>query len=85
MNTRKSGKPTLVDLFAGVGLFSYAFRTEGLEIRQAVELDRVAASTYEANLGRHVDVGDVRELEPRGTYTVLVAAPLCEGFSTLGS
>ena len=44
-------RPTVVDLFAGAGLFSYAFRAAGCRIVRAVEIDPVAAETYARNLG----------------------------------
>ena len=44
-------RPTVVDLFAGAGLFSYAFREEGFEIVQAVESNEFAADSYRSNLG----------------------------------
>ncbi|MYD69544.1 MAG: DNA cytosine methyltransferase [Acidobacteria bacterium] len=74
----------LVDLFAGAGLLSYAFRTRGFEISMAVESDARAASTYRRNLGNHVICADVRRIAPRGHCDVLVGGPPCQGFSTLG-
>ena len=74
----------LVDLFAGAGLLSYAFRTRGFNISMAVESDPRAARTYHRNVGAHVICADVRRLVPRGHCDVLVGGPPCQGFSTLG-
>ena len=41
--------PVAYDLFAGAGLFSSAFRDEGVNISRAIELDPVAAETYAAS------------------------------------
>ena len=77
-------RPTVVDLFAGAGLFSCAFKQAGFRVMRAVEIDAVAAATYSANLGDHVEVSDVAKATPRGRCDVLIAGPPCQGFSTLG-
>lgn len=77
-------KPTVVDLFAGAGLFSHAFQAEGFKIIRSVEIERAAAKTYVANLGDHVVVDDVLRVRPEGRCEVLIAGPPCQGFSTLG-
>ena len=76
--------PTAVDLFAGAGLLSYAFRSAGFRIQQAVESDPVGAATYAANIDSQVQVADVRRVQPEGRCDVLIAGPPCQGFSTLG-
>lgn len=63
---------TAIDLFAGAGGFSVAARTLGIQVLAAVDSDRHACRTYEANI---VDQArdrrplliraDVNELEPR--------------------
>ena len=77
-------RPKVVDLFAGAGLFSYAFAQTGFRVVQAVEIDPIAAESYAANLGDHVEVTDISRLCPQGRCDVLIAGPPCQGFSTLG-
>ena len=77
-------RPTVVDLFAGAGLFSYAFREEGFEIIQAVEHDEFAAESYRSNIGNVLEVVDILDVVPVGPCDVLIAGPPCQGFSTLG-
>lgn len=81
---RRPVGPIVVDLFAGAGLFSYAFEREGFSVVRAVEQNRHAAATYAANLGDHVELADVRRARPAGRCDVLIAGPPCQGFSTLG-
>ncbi len=78
-----SSKPTVIDLFAGAGLFSHAFQKEGFEIIGAVEADGPSASTYKNNVGIEPMVNDIRKLKPSGRCDVLIAGPPCQGFSTM--
>ena len=77
--------PTVVDLFAGAGLFSYAFQESGFRVVRAIEIDPVAAATCAKNISCRVDVGDIKRMAPEGRCTVLIAGPPCQGFSTLGA
>ena len=78
-------RPTVVELFAGAGLFSYGFACEKFNVIRAIEMDCVAAATYCRNLGSHVEVNDVRKAAPDLGCDVLIAGPPCQGFSTLGT
>jgi DNA (cytosine-5)-methyltransferase 1 len=77
-------KPTVVDLFAGAGLFGHAFVSQGFRLTQAVERDAIAAQTHKENLGGILHVADIKAVEPTGKCDVLIAGPPCQGFSTLG-
>lgn len=77
-------KPTVIELFAGAGLFSYAFKSAGFKIKLAIEKDQTAAETYAINVGSHVVCSDIRKVKPKGECDVLIAGPPCQGFSTLG-
>src|SRR6266705_1750231 len=84
MRSQQNSKPTVVDLYAGAGLFSYAFSQSGFRNVRAIEIDSVAAATYSVNLEAHIEVADIRSVVPSGECTVLIAGPACQGFSTLG-
>lgn len=80
----RSDRPTVVDLFAGAGLFSYAFEREGFRVARAVEFNRHAAATYDLNFPGRVAAKDIAKCRPAGPCDVLVAGPPCQGFSSLG-
>lgn len=82
--TVASRQPRVIELFSGAGLFGYAFKREGFELRSAYERDPVAASTYARNLGNHVKVCDLLSHRPEGRAEVLISGPPCQGYSSLG-
>lgn len=83
---RKPGcrRLTVTEMFAGAGLFGYAFRSAGFELVDAIELCPSACATYRRNLGDGIVLGDVRKSRPAGRCDVIIAGPPCQGFSTLG-
>lgn len=80
----ESGHFSVVDLFAGAGLFSDSFVRQGFHVSLAIENDRRAAESYRRNLGDHVICSDIRAIAPEGGCDVLIGGPPCQGFSTLG-
>jgi DNA (cytosine-5)-methyltransferase 1 len=76
-------KLRFIDLFAGAGLFGHAFTMEGCELVCAVELDRTAARTHQANTASPVLVGDIRRIHAPARCDIIIAGPPCQGFSTL--
>src|SRR5687767_15105099 len=77
--------PKVIELFAGAGLFGSAFKQQGFDLIRAIELDPHAAATYRLNLGKHIEISDVRAIKPDGKCDVIIAGPPCQGFSTLGA
>lgn len=88
-------RPTVIDLFAGVGGMSLGAARAGFDVCAAVELDPIAVATHAVNFptSRHLnwDVGSMSGerllgaagIEP-GHLDGLVGGPPCQGFSEIG-
>lgn len=85
-------KPTVIDLFAGVGGLSLGFEMEGFDILLANEFDQSIATAYKENhKSSNVVVGDITSLDLSkvfGEYVnkidVVIGGPPCQGFSQKG-
>jgi DNA (cytosine-5)-methyltransferase 1 len=85
---RQNGKVrvlTVVDLFAGAGGFTLGFVEAGLVPVFAVEFDKAAAETYEANFGPHCLSTDINNVDVFPKADVIIGGPPCQGFSNLGA
>lgn len=89
-------RPTVIDLFAGGGGFSYGFREAGYKIVFANDIDKNMAKNYVFNipevlfivrdihfLNPHKDVLEKIDMRP-GELDVLIGGPPCQGFSLMG-
>lgn len=85
-------KPSVIDLFAGVGGLSLGFEKQGFEVLIANEYDKSIAAAYTEN---HRDtkmiVGDITSLDLKeifgpyaGKVDVVIGGPPCQGFSQKG-
>ncbi|MFE4514366.1 DNA cytosine methyltransferase [Kitasatospora sp. NPDC056783] len=93
--TPRTGDFRVIDLFAGCGGLTKGFvdaRRHGKSLYRpiaAVELDKAAAATYEANFGAHIHQGDIAEWVKREAgipkADVVLGGPPCQGFSRLGN
>lgn len=85
-------KPTVIDLFAGVGGLSLGFEKQGFDVLIANEYDVLIAEAYSENhKNTKMLVGDITSLDLKktfGSYTgkidVVIGGPPCQGFSQKG-
>jgi len=75
---------TVIDLFAGAGGMTLGFERAGFVPVFAVEVERAAARTYEANFGSHIVDRPIQEVERFPDADIVIGGPPCQGFSPLG-
>jgi DNA (cytosine-5)-methyltransferase 1 len=86
-------KPIFFDLFCGAGGLSKGLCEAGLQVGAAVEIDPVAISTFEKNIGVKVINKDILEVKggellkhakiKKGELFLLAGCPPCQGFSQI--
>jgi len=77
-------KPTVVSLFSGCGGLDLGFKKAGFDIIWANDFDKDSTITYKRNIGDHITLGDIREINssqiPKNADVLLGGFP-CQGFS----
>jgi DNA (cytosine-5)-methyltransferase 1 len=76
---------TVMDLFAGAGGLTQGFVQAGFTPVFAVEINKAAAATYEANFGPHCSTEDINNTGNFPATDVIIGGPPCQGFSNLGA
>ena len=84
-------KLKVLDLFAGVGGFSYGFAEAGFEIVGAIEFDKSIARSMKLNhVNTKVFDGDIMDIDIKmirkelGKIDIIIGGPPCQGFSLKG-
>ena len=85
-------KPTVIDLFAGIGGLSLGFEQNGFDVVLANEYDVSIADAYQKNhKATAMIVGDITKLDLERTFrpyightSVIIGGPPCQGFSQKG-
>lgn len=92
---KKDARPTVIDLFSGVGGLSLGATRAGFRLAASVELDAIASKSHQDNFPKSAhlqeDVGslsgsallDVASLS-KGQLDGLIGGPPCQGFSLIG-
>lgn len=77
-------KPTVVSLFSGAGGMDLGFMQAGFDIVWANDFQKDAVMTYQANIGDHIVLGDIRSIKssdiPDNPDIIIGGFP-CQGFS----
>ena len=96
MVNENSSKPTVIDLYAGVGGLSLGAIRAGFDLALAVEWDKHAMKAHETNFPKHTHLNtDISKLSGKkllkeaglaeGELDGLIGGPPCQGFSVIGS
>lgn len=80
--------PTVVSLFSGAGGLDLGFIQEGCTIVFANDIMPEAVATYRANIGNHIESGDLQNkkniLKQHIDSDMVIGGPPCQGFSVAG-
>lgn len=80
-------KNKIISLFSGAGGMDLGFIKAGYEVLWANDFEKDAVSTYKKNIGDHIVLGDIREIESKdipgsqGEVDVVIGGFPCQGFS----
>ncbi|WP_082452123.1 DNA cytosine methyltransferase [Paenibacillus ihuae] len=86
MFAQSDKKFTVCSIFSGGGLFDFGFK-QNFDIVWANEMSMPAAICYQANIGNHVQVGDLTTIKPSDIPHAdgYIGGPPCIDFSSTGS
>ena len=86
-------RPTVVDLFSGVGGLSLGFEQAGFDVVAAVEIDPIHAAAHKYNFPEctvlpksisDVSGDEIKEATSGRSIAVIVGGAPCQGFSLIG-
>lgn len=77
---------TVAELFAGGGLMAVGLKEAGFELVWANDFDKNAVKAYRHNLGDHIVLGDINEIDPDDIpdTDVIAGGPPCQDYSVAG-
>jgi len=93
-NSHINSAPTYIDLFAGVGGFSFGFDKAGFKNIFSIDIDKNFCKTYKENFASHKliekDINkfsneEIRDIIEEKNIDVVIGGPPCQGFSIAGN
>lgn len=80
-------KYKVISLFSGAGGLDLGFKQAGFEIIWANDIDKYAVHTYKKNLGDHIILGDINNIDfdTIPSADVIIGGFPCQPFSIMGS
>jgi DNA (cytosine-5)-methyltransferase 1 len=93
IDSKRSIKPIVLDLFCGAGGMSLGFQMAGYDIGLGVEKEKYPHSTHFHNFGNRCHLGDIQAIQnPKALMEnyklnhidVIIGGPPCQGFSRVG-
>lgn len=78
---------TVAEVFAGGGLMAVGLKSAGYELTWANDFEKTAVAAYKHNLGDHITLGDITQIDPTDIPDTDITAggPPCQDFSVAGS
>lgn len=78
---------TVAEVFAGGGLMAVGLKTAGFNLVWANDFEKTAVAAYKHNLGDHITLGDIAQIEPASIpdTDIIAGGPPCQDFSVAGA
>lgn len=78
---------TVAEVFAGGGLMAVGLKTAGFQLVWANDFEKSAVTAYKHNLGDHITLGDITQIDPADIpdTDIIAGGPPCQDFSVAGA
>jgi DNA (cytosine-5)-methyltransferase 1 len=78
---------TVAEVFAGGGLMAVGLKTAGFKLVWANDFEKTAVAAYKHNLGDHITLGDITQIDPADIpdTDIIAGGPPCQDYSVAGA